>query len=70
MAEVLGQALVDEEYRAALFSDREGATRDFGLTPEDHAILDRMRREDLEDHIENVGGTTSWKVMVQISKSF
>jgi outer membrane biosynthesis protein TonB len=55
LKEIIGQALVDREYREALFADRERALTGFELSHADHAALERLDRETLEAQASKIG---------------
>jgi outer membrane biosynthesis protein TonB len=55
LKEIIGQALVDREYREVLFADRERALTGFELSHADRAALERLDRETLESQASKVG---------------
>ncbi|MBT7016652.1 MAG: hypothetical protein HN855_04420 [Anaerolineae bacterium] len=48
VVDVIGKAITDEEYRAALFADAQAATDSHAVTPEDQAGLSEMTPESFE----------------------
>ncbi len=48
VVDVIGRAITDEEYRAALFTDAQAATSDHAVTEEDQAGLNEMTPEAFE----------------------
>ncbi len=55
LKEIIGQALVDREYRELLFADRERALTGIELSPDDAATLLRLDRETVEAQAANLG---------------
>ncbi len=55
LKEIIGQALVDREYRELLFADRARALTGFELSHADRAALERLDRETLESQASKVG---------------
>jgi hypothetical protein len=55
LKEIIGQALVDRDYRDLLFDDREQALTGYELSHEDTAALERLDRESLESQATKVG---------------
>jgi outer membrane biosynthesis protein TonB len=55
LKEIIGQALVDREYRELLFADRERALTGFELSHADRTALERLDRETLESQATKVG---------------
>ncbi len=55
LKEIIGQALVDREYRELLFADRARALTGFELSHADRAALERLDRETLESQASAIG---------------
>jgi len=59
LTELIGRALMDEQFRDRLFKDRAGATKDFQLTETDRFALENLKREDLEQNAEVFGSAAA-----------
>jgi hypothetical protein len=49
VSQIIGRAVVDEEFRNLLFSDPRQALQGYDLTGEEADALEHLKREDLED---------------------
>jgi hypothetical protein len=68
--ELIGKALIDQDFRKRLFVDQEQTIREFELTDDDLTVLNEITEETLARHMEDIGGAAAWKIYVEISKSF
>ena len=55
LAEIVGRALVDQEFRDRLFDDRDQTLEGITLVDEDRQVLDRLERASFESHAEKLG---------------
>ncbi len=72
LTEVLGRALVDEQFRNRLLSDRAGTAREFGLSQPDLEALESIPPEQLIEHAERftAGSATATTVGVSVKGTF
>jgi hypothetical protein len=59
LTELIGRALMDEQFRESLFRDRAQATRGYELTETDRFALENLKREDLEQNAEVFGSAAA-----------
>jgi hypothetical protein len=70
LAELIGRALTDKEFRQRLFDDRKAALRGVSLSAADQEALDSLTREDLDRHAALMGDKTALTIKVVIKKKF
>jgi hypothetical protein len=66
LTELIGHALMDEQFRNTLFQNRAQATKGYDLTETDRMALDKLKREDLEQHAEVFGSASQVAVAIKI----
>jgi hypothetical protein len=59
LTELIGRALMDEQFRETLFRDRAQASRGYELTETDRFALENLKREDLEQNAEVFGSAAA-----------
>ena len=71
LAEVLGRALIDKEFRELLFEDRTKALRGTRLAKADREALDDLDRKEVETQAVRLKGKKSnITIAVAVKKSF
>lgn len=71
LAEVIGRALIDKQFREQLYTDREAALRGFHLSKGDLRSLKNLEKDTLDAHANALGaGERALRIAVKISKSF
>jgi hypothetical protein len=66
LTELIGHALMDEQFRNTLFENRAQATKGYDLTETDRIALEKLKREDLEQHAEVFGSASQVGVSIKI----
>lgn len=51
--EILGRALVDDDFRSEFFESRDAALAGYSVTEEDLAVFDRISRDDFEKQVKS-----------------
>ena len=59
LTELIGRALMDEQFRNTLFKNRSEATKGYDLTETDRFALENLKREDLEQNAEVFGSAAA-----------
>jgi hypothetical protein len=72
LAELIGRALIDEDFRELLYQDRETALAAYELSEGDVGALDRLQREILEQHAQRFseGSALAIRVSVEVTGHF
>jgi hypothetical protein len=66
LSEVIGRALVDEDYRNQLFENREAALKGIKLSKADRAALDDIDRKMLEAHATRLTGSEATAITIAV----
>jgi len=66
LTELIGHALMDEQFRNTLFENRAQATKGYDLTETDRTALEKLKREDLEQHAEVFGSASQVAVAIKV----
>ncbi len=69
-SELIGRALTDRDFRAALYSRRESAVKGYKLTKADRAALEQLPREELENQAKLLGNRSALTIKVVIRVRF
>lgn len=67
LTELIGHALLDEQFRNTLFENRAQATKGYNLTEADRMALENLKREDLEQHAEVFGSASQVAISIGVS---
>jgi spore germination protein YaaH len=70
LAELIGRALTDRDFRELLFTNRARALRGYTLSDMDFEALENMDRAKFEDAVTKLGGRTNLAIKVVIEKKF
>jgi len=70
LTELIGRALMDEQFREKLFIDRTDAVKDYSLTEADRTALDQLSRDDLQQNAEVFGSQAAIAISIKIKGTF
>jgi len=70
LTELIGHALIDEQYRNLLFDNRAEAIKQYNLSDIDLNALDHLSRQDLEQNAEVFGSETALLIKIVIKGTF
>ena len=70
LTELIGRALMDEQFREKLFEDRAAAAKEYNLTQTDQVALENLKREDLQQNAEVFGSASAIMIGIRITGSF
>jgi hypothetical protein len=69
-SELVGRALTDKEFRAALFRNRPSAVRGFRLTKADLEALRQLTKRQLDLQASRLGSRTAWTIKIVVKIRF
>ena len=70
LTEVIGRALMDEQFREKFFKNRSEAIKDYNLSAADRAALEQLSQQDLQQNAEVFGSATSAAIKIVVKGTF